>query len=432
MGGHAAAARLRQVYVPRIGKGTMRPDTAEQAGSSSRGLQGLRDALQHYVDRGSLGGVNALVAQHGRVVYRSSHGMRDVEGGKPMEQDTLLRIHSLTKPLTAAALLILLDEGHFELDDPVSRFIPAFQELKVLVKETQTGVQVTGLERPITIRHLLTHTAGLGYGLLNDSPVEEMYRRAQLFSSPLGVLQVSLSELIRRVSELPLAHQPGSAWRYSIAYDVIGYLAGLVSDTPFDEFLRERVLEPLGMKDTDFFVPEAKVDRFAAMYNVPRGGSLYLLDAPESSPFLEADRAPSGGGGLVSTVPDYLRFARLLLGGGELEGVRLLRRETVQMMTTNQLAASLLPIRLGDMRLAGMGYGMGVGVRVDDGSMGSSSFAASPAGPGTFWWAGVSGTYFWADPQVEMIGIVMPQTLNYWEPALAFQKLAYRALADDG
>ncbi len=329
----------------------------------------------------------------------------------------------MTKPITCVALMMLMEEGRFVLGEPVSKFIPAFKDLKVYAGATEAGVELADLERPITIRDLLTHTAGLGYGLLMDSPVEDIYRAAGLLS-PLLRLGVPLLELIHRLSELPLAHQPGTVWRYSLAHDVIGHLISVLSDMPFDVFLQERIFQPLGMDDTGFYVPGDKLDRFAALYDGTDPDVLELQDAPATSPYTSAEVPPSGGSGLVSTAADYMRFAQMLLNGGVLDGVRLLGPKTLTRMTTNHLPADLLPVHLTEP-WPGLGYGLGFGVVVDE------TQRPMLASRGEYGWPGTAGTRFWVDPQEELIGLILPQVRFMGVPLTAvFQNAVYQALVD--
>jgi CubicO group peptidase (beta-lactamase class C family) len=378
--------------------------------------------MQGYVDQGKLAGLITAVARHGEVAHFECFGMMDIEAAKPMRPDTIFRIYSMTKPITCAAFMMLLEEGGVLLHDPVSRFIPDFADLKVFVERTEAGITYTDTVREITVRDLLTHTSGLGYGLFEDSPVEDLYRAEQFFQL---VLQPTLPEMIHKLAGLPLAHQPGTCWRYSMAHDVIGYLVELIAEMPFDEFLQVRLLGPLGMRDTGFFVPREKHDRLSAAYQRADAGELAPLDPPASSPFSNPDNTPSGGGGLVSTTGDYLRFAQMMLNRGELDGVRLLSRKTVELMTMNHLAEGLLPYRLGTELRPGMGYGLGLGVRMDvaqSGLLGSR---------GAYSWGGAAGTYFWVDPKEALIGLLLRQLANGEEPlGRLFQNLVYQAIAD--
>jgi CubicO group peptidase (beta-lactamase class C family) len=397
--------------------------TPEQVGLSVARLEHLRTVAQDYVDQARLAGLMTLVARRGKVAHFECYGIMDVEANKPMQPDTIFRIYSMTKPITCVAFMMLVEEGSVLLNDPVSKFIPEFRDLKVFVGTTGTGYELADLEREITIWHLLTHTAGLAYGInATDTPVEDMYRAAG-FLDPVWQLRQSLPDMVQTLAELPLAHQPGGDWRYSMANDVIGYLVGVISGTPFKAFLAERVFEPLGMDDTGFFVPEEKLGRLAALYSAPGEGGISLLDAAATSPYSKPGNPPSGGGGLVSTAPDYLRFAQMLLNGGELDGVRLLTRETVQMMTTNRLPDDLVPIRIDDP-WPGMGYGLGFGVVVDAAQTGASW------SEGTFQWLGGGGTCFWVDPREELIGLIMHQARFYFDHLGPLVNLAYEAIVD--
>jgi CubicO group peptidase (beta-lactamase class C family) len=397
--------------------------TPEEVGLSSARLQRLHAAMQGYVDQGKLAGLITMVARRGKVAHFGCFGMMDIEAGKPMQPNTIFRIYSMTKPITSVALLMLFEEGRFLLNDPVSRFIPEFADLKVFVETTKAGVVVTDLEREITIRDLLTHTAGLGYGPFEDKTVEEMYR-AQEFLSSVGLVLASLPETVQKLTRLPLLHQPGSRWRYSLAHDVVGHLISVIADMPFGLFLQERVFEPLDMGDTCFFVSEDQLDRLSALYGPGEGGKLNLLDRPATSPFLHHDITPSGGGGLVSTASDYLRFAQMMLNGGELGGTRLLSRKTTELMTMNHLPDELIPVHTSHP-WPGLGYGLGVGVLVDvaqSGTLGSE---------GTFFWVGAASTWFWVDPREELIGLLMTQRFSLEEPiGHFFQNLTYQAIID--
>jgi CubicO group peptidase (beta-lactamase class C family) len=394
--------------------------TPEEVGLSSARLERLRTVMQGYVDQGKLAGLVTLVARRGEVAHFDCFGMMDIEAGKPMRPDTIFRIYSMTKPITCVAFMMLFEEGRFLLNDPVSKFIPEFADLMVFVGTTETGVVVTDMDREITIRDLLTHTAGLGYGFVDETPVEKMYQAEEFFTL---VLQPSLPEMIQRLVRLPLAHQPGTCWRYSMAHDVIGHLVSVIADRPFDVFLEERVFGPLGMEDTGFFVPGDKLDRLAALYQPGETGGITLLDAPATSPFLNPDNTPSGGGGLVSTASDYLRFGQMLLNQGEADGTRLLSRKTIELMTMNHLSDELLSAGSGPG--PGMGYGLGFGVLVDvaqSGGLGSE---------GLFGWSGAAATRFWADPREELIGLLMPQLFFGDEPiGDLFQNLVYQAVVD--
>ncbi len=376
--------------------------TPKAAGFSTQRLNRLDNYLQNLVDKNIVAGSSVTLARRGEIFHQACLGMMDIEANKATRPDTIFRIYSMTKPIASVALMMLYEEGHFLLDDPVSTYIPAFKDLRVMIPDTVNDT--TSMQSEITIRQLLTHTAGLGYGLFEDSPLEDMYRAKKIFS-PVLKCRVSLAEIIENLSQLPLAFQPGTGWRYSMATDVVGYLVQLMANIPFDTFLKERVFAPLGMFDTDFYVHPENLNRLAAMYGVTKESNFALIDPPATSAFTNPEFTASGGAGLLSTVDDYLRFAQMLLNGGEFEGARLLSPHTIKMMTTNHLSPDLMPICLGDKCMFGYGFGLGFRVMVDvtkSGIIGSN---------GEYGWAGAAGTYFWIDPQTELIGLMMMQYL---------------------
>lgn len=387
--------------------------TPERVGMSSGRLKGVHATMQAFVDQDKLAGIATLIARRGKVVHFECYGKLDLATNKPIQPNSLFRIYSLTKPVTAVAALVLYEEGRLHFDDPVSKWIPEFKNFKILSTSADT---VSGaLEKEITFWHLLTHTAGLGYGFSVEptEPIEVIYRDAKIIS-PTLILQSPLSEIVKEIARLPLVAQPGSTWHYSLAYDVLGYLIGLISGKSFDMFLRERIFEPLGMNDTGFYVPPEKLERFGPLYGATDAKGLSVLDAVTTSPFVRPEAVPSGGGGLVSSMPDYLRFMLMLAKGGELEGVRVLKRSAVNAMTTNQLTGPTFPVRFNNEPWVGMGYGLGVGVQVTD----------EPR----FGWIGVSGTTAWSYPREELIVIAMPQALFNWEASDTLLRMACEAI----
>jgi CubicO group peptidase (beta-lactamase class C family) len=294
----------------------------------------------------------------------------------------------------------------------VSKYIPEFKDLKVYASGTSGNMQVAPLERDITIRHLLTHTSGLTYGLFSNTPVDSLYLKAEVLSN-----EGTLKDMIDKLSHIPLLYQPGSTWHYGVSIDVLGYFVEVLSDMPFDQFLAQRIFQPLDMKDTGFYVPEDKVHRFAANYGPDENGGITVIDKPTTSAFAKPTRFFSGGGGLVSTASDYIRFAQMLLNGGELEGTRLLGRKTVEFMMTNHLPEELVVS-------PGVGFGLGFAVITDvvkTGILGSE---------GLSFWLGAANTYFWIDPQEELITMVWTQFIpaEYYPLANEFRVLAYQAI----
>ncbi len=397
----------------------MKTVAPEKVGFSSARLSRIDRVMQGYVDRNELAGLVTLVARRGEVVHLQHYGMMDLESAKPMETDTIFRIYSMTKPITTVALMMLFEQGLVRLTDPVTRFIPEFKTVKVWVGEGK----LADLEREITVHDLLRHTAGLSYGGYDEThiPVDRLYDQADLWPS-----DITNQEMVRRISELPLAYQPGQAWHYSVATDVVGYLVEVISNLSLAEFFEEKILRPLGMEDTAFFVPTGKLDRFATLYGMTGKGALEVLDTnPPGGDFVNVSLF-SGGHGLVSTPADYLRFAQLLLNKGELDGVRLLGPRIVDLMTANHLHPALLPLVMGDATMPGYGFGLGFRVLMDvpqSGALGSV---------GLYRWGGWASTHFWIDPKEQLIGIIMLQYIpsGTFPVTEDFLTLVYQALIE--
>ena len=408
----------------------------EKVGLSSERLARIRPAIEKHIADDKIAGAVSLIARRGEVVYSDCVGLMDREANAPMRPDAIFRIYSMTKPIICVALMTLYEQGYFQLITPVSTFIPGFSDLKVFGGESESGVQLVDLEREVTIHDLLTHTSGLTYHFLEYGPVEEMYRVAGVSS------QKPLGDFIDDLLRLPLAVQPGITWRYSVAHDVVAYLIEIISGQPLDVYLHDNLFEPLGMVDTGYYVPEDKLDRFAAMY-----GSCELMepDVTVTRWYGEAmdgvnkllagarnclESAPHGvfrgGHGLVSTAPDYMRFCQMLLSSGELDGVRILSRKTVELMTANQLKPELLPYEIGGVYSLGYGYGLGFDVLMDVGQCGTLGSR------GEYGWGGAASTSFWIDPQEEFIGISMAQYMpnGYHLIGADFRVTAYQAIVD--
>ncbi len=395
-----------------------------RVGLSAARLRRINAYMQAQVERGAAAGVITLIAREGKVAHLACFGMMDREAGVAMRPDAIFRIYSMTKPITCAALLMLFEEGRFQLTDPVSAFIPAFKNTKVLLRQTAAGPELADLQRPITIHDLLTHTSGLSYGFHKDTPVDEMYRQ----TLPRDRTHKPLSELVEQLAGLPLVFQPGTQWRYSFAHDVVGHLVSVISGMSLPDFLRTRIFEPLGMVDTAFFVPPAKLNRLTALYAATPQQTLTLVDAPAKTTWADPDVTPSGGGGLLSTAADYLRFAQMLLNDGVFNGERLLSRKTIALMTRNHLPTGLLPFAVnpGQPR-PGFGYGLGVGVLMN------AAEAGELASDGMYQWNGAASTRWWNDPAENLIGLMMVQTLqgDFMPPiGQAFRVLAYQAIDD--
>jgi CubicO group peptidase (beta-lactamase class C family) len=391
-----------------------RPDSV---GLSADALAGMDEGMQGLVDRQHLAGVVTLVARHGKVVQHKAYGVQDLETRAPMRVDTIARIHSMTKPITGAAMMMLYDEGKWKPSDPIAKYIPEFANLKVYAGEDASGAPI--LEPPAhppTMGELMSHTAGFTYGVFGSTPVDKMYQASAPLEAP------SLQAFILRMSSLPLLYQPGTRWVYSVSVDIQGCLVERLSGKTFPEFLKTRIFDPLGMEDTAFFVPADKLARVATIYAWSQAGGA-LSAAPRDPGISRPPGLPSGGGGLYSTAADYFRFAQMLLNGGELDGVRLMKASTVEMMRTNVLSEQVLNANpgIGQARLSpAQGFGYDVAVVLDPVG------AKRQVGKGSYWWWGIAGTWFWIDPanDVVMVGIIqrrggVPGAVNHEDIARA-------------
>jgi CubicO group peptidase (beta-lactamase class C family) len=390
----------------------------EEAGLSSARLQRIARVLQAAIDRGDIAGAVTLIARHGKIAHCEAVGLQDIASRTPMRPDTIFRIRSMTKPVTAVATLLLYEEGHFLLNDPVAKFLPGFAETKVFVRETATGIEVADLERPITIRHLLLHTAGLTYDF-DPSPVGKLYLQEHI-----GRGDEALDVTVRRLAQLPLVHQPGSGWTYGMSTDVLGRLVEAIADQPFDAFLEERIFDPLAMHDTGFFVPSGQRERLATLYTSGEHGCIQ----PDLSPgvaYVEPPRCLWGGHGLVSTAADYARFCQMLLNGGTLDGERVLGRATVGLMLADHLPGQPRPFPPGFP--IPEGYGMALaGATLRDGAL-----AGLPASRGSYGWSGLASTRFWIDPMENLTGIFMIQLTPFSDRvSYLFEVLTYQARTD--
>lgn len=378
------------------------------AGMSAARLERVTRHLdERFVQPGKIAGCLTLVHRRGELAMLEPLGRRDLERDRPMREDTLFRIYSMTKPVTSVALMMLYEEGRFQLHDPVHRYLPAFAEQRVFVSGVYPAYQTRPVDRPMTVRDLLTHMAGLTYDFSSRTNVDAGYRRAGLRGTdePLD-----LAGMVDRLATLPLEFSPGTRWNYSFATDVCGRLVEVLSGQRLSEFFRTRIFEPLGMEDTGFHVPPEKASRFAACYERGPDKSLHLQDDPADSRYLRPPVLESGGGGLVSTAGDYLRFCRMLLGGGVLDGVRLLGRKTIELMTANHLPGGqdLTGLAFGSFaETTYEGYGFGLGFSVNLGPAASANAGSA----GEYAWGGAASTVFWVDPAEALIVIFMPQLM---------------------
>ena len=386
-------------------------------GLDPAGLEKLNEAMHGMVDGGQLAGVVTMVSRKGKVVHFDAYGKRDIENGLPVEKDTIFRIYSMTKPIIGVALMTYYDEGRFTLDDPVSKFIPEFADLKVAKEDGPDGMPITeDADHPMTMRELMSHTAGLTYGLFSQSQVDTLYVNANILD-----FNQSLKDMIDKLAKIPLRQQPGSMWHYSVAVDVQGYVLEVLAGKPLDEVLNERLFDPLGMTDTAFWVEPDKVDRFSHMYATNEG----KLAKVEFGQYLQKPNLLSGGGGLVSTATDYMRFAQMLANGGELGGVRILKPETVELMHTNHLPAGVTdmgPIYRGNR------FGLDFSIVTDPNPATDHERAK-----GEYWWYGIGGTWFGINPVQDLVVVGMIQSRDFGAAARArftSKRLAYEAIVD--
>ena len=394
-------------------------DPAE-VGMSAEGLAELRAAMQGFVDRGELAGVVTLVARHGKIAHFEPFGKQDLASGVPMAKDTIFRIYSMTKPVAGVALMTFYEEGRFKLDDPVAKYIPEFADLKVAKEPGPEGQPIVeDANHAMTIRELVSHTAGLTYGFFSRSQVDALYVRANVLDR-----NSTLKDMIVKLADIPLRQQPGSAWHYSVAVDVQGYLVEVLAGKPFDEVLEERIFDPLGMNDTGFWITPEDEPRTATMYQQRRGGDL----APNPSrEYFEKPAFFSGGGGLVSTAMDYARFAEMMLNGGELDGVRILTPETIELMHTNQLPEGIDFI---NPMIGNPGNTFGIDVAIVAEPDGESDH---PLAKGEYWWYGAGGTWFGINPVQDLIVVGMIQKFGVPGPKevrTTSKRLAYEAIID--
>jgi CubicO group peptidase (beta-lactamase class C family) len=389
----------------------------EAFGLSALRLARLDEVMKRrYVDTGRLPGLLTMVYRRGMLAHTGMSGYMDIERGKSMREDTIFRIYSMTKPITAVALMMLAEEGLIGLDDDVATHIPSWRNLGVYATGLPTLVPTgaptfltTPVQRPMKVVDLVTHTSGLTYGFMNRTNVDAEYRRARVaeFNS-----ETDLDAMIEQLSTLPLEFSPGTAWNYSVSIDVMGYLVQKLSGMKFGEFLRTRIFEPLGMSDTAFWCPPEKLDRFASCYQPGAGGGLKVQDDAGKSTYAAPPHLESGGGGLVSTAHDYLRFSRMMLNGGTLDGVQILSPKTVALFSLNhlpdnkELADMAPPGLFSEAGYSGIGFSIGCGVNVN------VARTRLPGTVGEFFWGGAASTAFWIDPKEELTVVFMTQVIG--------------------
>ncbi len=390
----------------------------ERAGLSASRLALLdRVMKERYVGTGMLPGFHTMIYRDGELAHDSRIGLMDLEREKPLREDAIFRIYSMSKPITAVALMMLVEEGKLGLDDDVHTHIPSWRKLGVyasglpgLLSDTTGQFVTVRPKRPMKVVDLVTHTSGLTYGFMHRTSVDAAYRANKVgdHHTPGG-----LDTFIEQLSELPLDFSPGEMWNYSVSIDVMGYLVQKLSGMSFGEFLRTRLFEPLGMHDSAFYCPEDKLERFCSCYQPKSGGGLRLQDDAQDSTFARPPELESGGGGLVSTTSDYMRFCRMMLGGGTLDGVQILSPKTVAMFSLNllpdhRLMTDMVPAAglFTEAGYGGMGFSIGCGVNVDPAK------TRLPGTPGEFFWGGAASTAFWIDPAEQLAVVFMTQVIG--------------------
>lgn len=411
----------------------------EKVGLSSEKLNLINDLAASYVNEGHMAGTITLVARHGEIVHFECQGKLNLETGQDMREDAIFRVYSMTKPVTALATMMLYERGLLDLDQPISDFIPAFKKMEVYVSGDGNNYTTRMPDREITVRDLMTHTSGIPYGILADTPVDRLYMH---HVQPLVIADRPIEEVVDMIAQMPLMFSPGERWCYGLSSDVLGCLVQVVTGEPLDQFMAKNIFHPLGMNDTGFYVPEEKKFRFKTLY-MHRNGlpqevrEMYpdqILINRIEGPWGYFEKRPtmmSGGGGLVSTAKDYLKFATMLMHKGKVGQDYLVKPETVEMMTRNHLPGDLAYFaspELAPLALPGIGYGFGVGTVIDPVK------AGNVGNKGTFQWGGAAHTTFFVDPKEELIGIfltaVFPQLM--FDSDIQFRKLVYDAVKKPG
>ena len=388
-----------------------------EVGLDADKIQQAHDAVRALIDKKEMAGAVIAVARKGKVVMFEAQGETEAGSGKPMKPDTIVRIYSMTKPITSVAAMILVEEGKIKLDEPVATYVPDFKGVRVHAGKADSDESVDATREP-TVRDLMRHTAGLTYGAFSDGPVDKLYRARNVLSR-----DGSLKDMMEKLGEIPLMFQPGTRWHYSVATDVLGRVVEVASGKPLDEFFAERIFTPLDMKDTGFYVPADKLDRFAASHGLDSDKKLTAKETAGKSRYRTKPKLLSGGGGLVGTARDYLRFCQMLLNGGELDGVRILKRETIAEMTKNQLPEGAMKTRNNGKSDVGDGFGLGFNIRVGQDDPVAGRFVDEYA------WGGAASTHFWIAPKQELVVVALEQFMPN-RPLLkeAIKPLIYQAV----
>jgi CubicO group peptidase (beta-lactamase class C family) len=391
-----------------------------EVGLGDAELARIAPLLKSWVDSGKFAGITAVIVRHGKLAFVTSVGSLDSARARPIAEDAVYRIYSMTKPIASVAVMQLVERGKLRVEDPVSKFIPAFANVKVYAGGGAATPVLKRPVRPVTVADLLTHTAGLTYGLFGETPVDSIYRRTNMMNPAW-----TIREMADSITKLPLMFEPGSAFNYSLAIDVLGHIVEVVSGTTFDRYLDTEIFRPLGMRSTGFHATPDMAQRATSVFVRGPDGKLVAAKPLLQAQYTAKGKYLSGGAGLLSTIPDYLRFTQMLLNRGELDGHRVLKRETVDLMMQNHIPASAIPILPGSPEPPGKnGFGYGGSVRMD-------SDLAMPGSAGTFRWSGYASTFFWIDRKADLVAMLWTQFIpepEVWAVDGQFQKLVYAAV----
>lgn len=398
-----------------VGAAELPTSTPEAEGMSAEKLTKVGEIMNGFIKDKKIAGGIVLIARNGKLVFQETYGLRDLDGKRPVERDTIFRIYSMSKAITSAAALILVDEGQLDLDAPVAKYLPELAETKVAEGDTERPAK-----SPVTVKDLFLHTSGITYGNPAGSATEKLFEATDVLDK-----QSDLALMSTKLSQIPLEFDPGSKWKYGASIDVLGYLVQRVSGQPLDVFLHERIFRPLGMADTDFFVPAEKQARFAANYYSDGKGRMIIRDDPAKSGYLRKPGLASGGGGLVGTAGDYMRFLLMIAGGGEWQGKRILSPESVERMRTNQLPKGVDWIGFGDEKRTGIGFGLGFSVTAEPGEKAPNNRKDE------YGWGGAASTHYWASPHDNLIVVTMEQRWPYSpETEDALKPVIYGAIGE--
>ena len=411
------ATATSQNTPPPVDEASLQPYTKTAQGFSQARLKNIDEVMNKYIDANKLVGTLSLVARNGEIVHLSANGLRDKENALPMTEDTIFRIYSMTKPITAAAAMTLWEQGKFQMNDPITKYLPELANLKVYVSGAGEDMVLEDAKSPIRVIDLFMHTAGFSYGF-TGSEVDNLYR-----NSPVGLGKASPETVIQELAKLPLNHQPGTAWHYGVNTDVIGFMVERITGMKLGEYMQQVIFDPLQMNDTGFFVAPRNVSKFSEVYSPNEKGQTVLNVNEPLGDYLSDPAIHNGGGGLTSTINDYYKFAQMLLNKGEYKGKRILGRKTVEYLTTNHLPPELIPFSSDS---PGEGYGLAMSVTVDQNQV---LFMSSN---GNYGWGGAASTYFRVDPKENMIMISFAQFLpmGFHPYHNEFRNVVYQALVD--